>query len=70
MRRSGSVLNERGRVMKSLALQQTAYLKDEWARLRRFVLHARTQTVRDHARKTMLAIEKELAARTCASKPV
>lgn len=49
--------------MTSLALKTTGYLEDEWFRLRRFVLHGRTQTVRDHANKLMRRIEDELMAR-------
>lgn len=55
--------------MQSLALQKTSFLVDEYVRLRTFVIHGRTQTVRDHAAKMMLRIEKELTARKCACKP-
>lgn len=49
--------------MQSLALQKTHFLETEWFRLRRFFIHGRTQTVRDHAGKLMKRIEQELAAR-------
>jgi hypothetical protein len=50
--------------MSSLALQKTHTLETEWMRLRSFLMRARTSCEhRDHAAKTMLAIEKELAAR-------
>lgn len=51
--------------MQSLALQKTHFLETEWFRLRRFFLHGRTTTVREHAGKMMDRIEKELAARKC-----
>lgn len=56
--------------MQSLALQKTHFLETEWMRLRRFLIHGRTQVVRDHANTMMKRIEKELHARKCASKPV
>lgn len=49
--------------MTSLAMQKTHFLESEWVRLRRFLIHGRTQTVRDHAAQMMKKIEQELAAR-------
>jgi hypothetical protein len=53
--------------MQLLALKTTVYLLDEWKKMRGFLNRARTSSDhRTHAAKTMLAIEKELAARQCA----